>query len=420
MKIIGIISELNPLHIGHERIIRATKEKFGADFVIIIMSGDFVQRGIPSIVDKETKTKCALMAGADAVFELPLHYSIGSAEYFASGAISLLNSLRAVDAILFGSESCDISSMSKICDILIDEPFEYTENLREYQKEGYNFAKARNLALKNYIFNHDACNTDNHFDKNLFTDDFLDDMLNGSNNILGIEYIKAIKKLGSKLTPLTIKREGTAYNDLSMDEEIISASAIRNFLLSDDGNISFLQNKIPSYCLEEMKNIDKFMSIDDFSYLLKYKLISEIDDGFTKYADVTRELSDKIKNNIDKFTTITDFAMLLKSKEITYARIERSLLHILLNIKQEDYENIKMQNFPTYARLLGFKKESSDLLKLIKKESEVPIISTLSDSKKLLYNADLSLLKKDISASNIYHLVKGDNENEYSKKVIII
>lgn len=404
MKIIGIICELNPLHNGHKYLIDMARTKFGADYVLLVMSGDYTQRGTPSIVSKELRTKMALMTGADAVFELPVQYATGSAEYFASGAISLLNSLGIVDHVLFGSENGDIEEIQKIASILNDEPQEYKKILQDNLKKGLNFASARDNALKRII----------SFDNN--------DILIGSNNILGIEYCRALLATGSRITPLTVKREGSDYTDEVLSDNYSSASAIRKALEENrsDSVKDALSKNMPSDVLDLLLNNHSYNCLDNYSGLLHYKLLLGRKDGFTSYADIHRDLSDKIIKNLPKYTTISEFTSLLKSKDLTYTRIQRCLLHILLGIRQDTLDILKSENYPVYLRLLGFRKESSALLARIKEYSAIPVISRMSDSFKIEDNIQKELLSEDVLASDIYHLIVPEEKNEYQKPVTIL
>ena len=405
MKTIGIVCELNPLHSGHKYLLDMARQKFSADYVVLVMSGDYTQRGIPSIVSKEIRTRMALMAGADAVFELPVQYATASAEYFASGAISLLNSLGCVDHILFGTENGDIEEIQKIASILNDEPDEYKKELQKGLKKGLNFASARDAALKKLITIGNSTT------------------LIGSNNILGIEYCRALMESKSSITPLTIQREGADYNSDDLTGAYASASAIRKLLETtypDDTYRSILKDYIPEDVLTLLLSQKAYNRLDNYSDYLHYKLLSERGDGFTSYADIHRDLSDKIIKFLPKYTTISEFTDLLKSKDLTYTRIQRSLLHILLGIKQETLDNLKQDNYPVYLRLLGFRKESSPLLAVIRESSSTPVISRMSDAFKIEDEQQKRLLDQDVLASDIYHLIIPGSKNEYQKPVTIL
>ncbi len=405
MKTIGIVCELNPLHSGHKYLLDMARKRFNADYIILVMSGDYTQRGVPSIVSKEIRTRMALMAGADAVFELPVQYATASAEYFASGAISLLNSLGCVDHILFGTENGDIEEIQKIASILNDEPDEYKKELQKGLKRGLNFASARDAALKKLITIGNSTT------------------LIGSNNILGIEYCRALMESKSSITPLTIQREGADYNSDDLTGAYASASAIRKLLETtypDDTYRSILKDYIPEDVLTLLLSQKAYNRLDNYSDYLHYKLLSERGEGFTSYADIHRDLSDKIIKFLPKYTTISEFTDLLKSKDLTYTRIQRSLLHILLGIKQETLDSLKQDNYPVYLRLLGFRKESSHLLAVIRESANTTVISRMSDTFKIEDKKQKELLDQDVLASDIYHLIIPDSKNEYQKPVTIL
>ncbi len=405
MKTIGIVCELNPLHSGHKYLLDMARKRFNADYIILVMSGDYTQRGVPSIVSKEVRTKMALMAGADAVFELPVQYATASAEYFASGAISLLNSLGCVDHILFGTENGDIEEIQKIASILNDEPDEYKKELQKGLKKGLNFASARDAALKKLITIGNSTT------------------LIGSNNILGIEYCRALMESKSSITPLTIQREGADYNSDELTGTYASASAIRKLLETtypDDTYRSILKNYIPEDVLTLLLSQKAYNRLDNYSDYLHYKLLSERSEGFTSYADIHRDLSDKIIKFLPKYTTISEFTDILKSKDLTYTRIQRSLLHILLGIKQETLDSLKQEKYPVYLRLLGFRKESSHLLAVIRESANTTVISRMSDTFKIEDKKQKELLDQDVLASDIYHLIIPDSKNEYQKPVTIL
>jgi predicted nucleotidyltransferase len=381
------------------------RKRFNADYVVLVMSGDYTQRGVPSIVSKEVRTKMALMAGADAVFELPVQYATASAEYFASGAISLLNSLGCVDHILFGTENGDIEEIQKIASILNDEPDEYKKELQKGLKRGLNFASARDAALKKLITIGNSTT------------------LIGSNNILGIEYCRALMESKSCITPLTIKREGSDYNSDELTGAYASASAIRKLLETtypDDTYRSILKDYIPEDVLTLLLSQKAYNCLDNYSDYLHYKLLSERSEGFTSYADIHRDLSDKIIKFLPKYTTISGFTDLLKSKDLTFTRIQRSLLHILLGIKQDTLDSLKQEKYPVYLRLLGFRKKSSPLLAVIRENSDTPVISRMSDAFKIEDEHQKRLLDQDVLASDIYHLIIPDSKNEYQKPVTIL
>ena len=441
MRITSIISEYNPFHEGHKYHMENAKKITNSDYTVVIMSGDFTQRGTPAIIDKYVRTKQALLNGADLVLELPVCFATASAEGFAFGAVSILDKLGAVDSLVFGSECGDIDCIKKVADFLTDETPEYKKKLQVYLKQGLSFPKARANALQE-----------------LFPD-LNEDFLSSSNNILGIEYCRALKQFNSSIVPMTIARKDNLYNDEKLAEtgKLSSATAIRKVLLEkelpcntklssvssmDWNQISFadLTHHIPENSLDILKEnwgISAPVSSMNFTLMLKYKLLLENRDSLVQYADVTSDLADRIYNNLNFYKDFDSFCELLKTKELTYTRIARSLLHILLDIKKEDYsffskvniENGSVQhgnsNWGQYARILGFRKEASPLLHEIKRHSSIPLISKVSDSVKELDGVALSMLEKDIQAAHIYESVVADKfgqafKNEFQRQLVIV
>lgn len=410
MKTIGIIAEFNPFHKGHEYLINQCKKKLSSDYCVVVMSGDFVERGAPSIISKFDRAKMALSCGADVVLELPIYYSLGSAEFFASGAISLLDKLGIVDYLCFGSEYPDLDSLSMIADVLAKEPDAYREALAKHLKQGASYPVSRKEALKEYF---DQDNAD-------FPVAF--DILDNPNNILAIEYLKALKRSNSKIAPFTIKREGADYHSEEITK-ISSAQGIRNSILSDRGkSSSVLKDQIPDAALGYFTGYQgRFLDSNDFSDLLYYKLISEQNSGYTKYLDVNEDLSNRILGNLENFTDIDSFCDSLKTKNLTYTRISRCLFHILLNITKENMESYKRNGFTAYGRILGSKKESSALLASIRENASLPMLYRLKDAQKTLSPLELSLFNETLSGTSVYNRIAGNNTgSEYRLKPVIL
>lgn len=412
MKIIGVITEYNPFHNGHLYHIEKAKELSQADAVVVVMSGNFVQRGNPAVMPKHLRAEMALKAGASVIFELPVCYATGSAEFFAEGAVSLFHKLGCIDAICFGSECGDISALKRIADILIKEPQEYKEFLQSELKSGLSFPKARQNALGSYL-----------------KDESLKTVLEHPNNILGIEYIKALSKHNSEMKAFTIQRTTANYHSETLDAQYSSASAIRNLIKNTEfsQSINILNTQIPTVSLDVLKNNYNTrypVYADDFSLLLKYKLLSENKSSLTKYMDVSEELANRIINRRNEFLTFEQFCDLLKSKELTYSRISRALIHILLNIKQSDLNNYAQNNHCEYGHILGFRKDSTQVLKEFKNHSSVPILTKLTQTDELSESAK-QMLDQDIFASDLYESVITDKFkstfiNEYSQSLKMI
>lgn len=426
MKTVGIIAEYNPFHNGHAYQLQKAKETANADFAVIIMSPDFVQRGEPALLDKYSRTRMALENGADLVLELPVCYATGSAEYFAEGGISLLHNLGCVDHLSFGCENDTPELFHSIADILLQEPEDYRQKLQDYLKKGETFPKARELALLDWMASEHSEQPEK-----------LSAMLSYPNNILGLEYCKALKKVNSSISVLPVKRMGCGYHSLDLQQEFCSASAVRAKLSvktfpehPSDTAIADTLSELSCYLPDITHSIlcekitsGKLIFPETVSSLLHYKLLSEEQKGFEKYLDITPDLSDRIINLLPKFQSVESFVSLVKTKQLTEARIRRSLLHIFLNITKESTENYRSEGTVFYARTLGFRKTAGPLLHQIKECSSIPLITKLADAKKILSGSALQMLTQDIYASHIYQLAAMPAQtirSEYTCSPIII
>ncbi|MBO4347656.1 MAG: nucleotidyltransferase [Lachnospiraceae bacterium] len=411
MKVAAIIAEYNPLHNGHEFQIKRAKQLTGADFVIVIMSGDFTQRGVPAVIDKYERTRMALNAGADLVFELPLYYSCSSAEYFASGAINLINKIGIVDYLVFGSECGDIKILTDIADVLNKRKSELSDVIHTLVKEGMSYPMARVRAVEEAI-----PNSYEHVEA-----------MNYPNNILGFEYIRALKQFESNIIPITNLRIGAGYHDRMMDNPICSSLAIRSSL-EETGKLERIRSQVPFHVYKILEEkYDKSFPVlnSDISSILKYKLLLDEGKGYEEYLDISPSFSDKIIKNLNKYESYSQFCELLKSKDITYVRVARNLLHILLNIRKESMKNYKENGYIFYARILGFKKSSDEVLSALKANSSIPIISKLADARHQLTPIGMEMLETDIQAAHIYDTIVSEKYNvptvsEFSREIVII
>lgn len=386
MKITGLITEYNPFHLGHEFHINSSKQKTNCDYTICIMSGNFVQRGIPAIVDKWSRTKMALLGGVDLVLELPTIYSVSSAEYFAFGAISTLNSLNIVDNICFGSECGDVTTLKKIAEILVNEPLEFKKDLKEQLNLGLSFPKARSIAIEKYIKN-----------SNIFNIDNIKHILNSPNNILAIEYCKSLFKLKSNINPITITRQGSSYNDDNLNQyNFSSASSIRKAIT--EKSLESCINVIPKYTYEILEN-SKISDLDRMFFYVKYKLLSN-PQFLSNIPDANEGLGNKILNNIGNFNNFDEFIMSCKSKRYSYTRISRVLCQCFLSLTKEDI--LLSKSKPQYIRVLGLNKNGAKILKEIKKNSKIKIVNKISSK-----NTD-PMLSIDIKATNLYSLLNNN------------
>lgn len=409
MKVTGIIAEYNPFHNGHRYQIQRARELTGADYIIVVMSGNFTQRGTPAIIDKYSRAQMALMGGADLVIELPVCYATGSAEYFASGAIALLNQLGCVDAICFGSECGDIVPLKKIAGALVNETEEFRRILKSKLKNGSTYPVARNAALAETL------------------DGFItfDTILGSPNNILGIEYIKALIRQNSSIEPFTNQRIGSDYHSYKLADAFSSAISIRQSLSIQD-NLDMVRTQLPSATYEIMnedfhKTFPVFAS--DFSSMLKFKLNRERNEGFTKYMDVTQAISDKFVKETFEMQGFDEFCDILKSKDLTYVRISRCLSHILLDIYEEDVKQYMDSGIVFYAKVLGLKEDATALTKAIKKHTSIPLITKTTTAASKLYPLGQKQFSRDIYASHVYECIAGTKyhagmRDEYRRQVV--
>ena len=397
---IGIIAEFNPFHKGHEHIINEARQHFGASHVIVIMSGDYVQRGEPAIIDKYARTKMALTAGADMVFELPTAFASGSAQYFARGAVSALINCTCVDALLFGSECGRIEILKELAsgntvadEAMSDEPA-------------------------------NGCSSPTVVHDGRFTPR---ELRLSPNDLLAVEYIKAIEYFGADITPLTIPRRAVSHTDVLPKEGFASASAIREMLcgsFSDGPND--IKEFIPSYAFDMLETYmaeKQPLSPGSFSDMLFSTLIRERSGGYADYFDIFPDLSDKIRTKLESYKDYTSFINVLKSKDISYSHLSRALLHILLDIKKEDVDMMRDKyGYCPWLRLLGLKREST-LPSGLRSSACRSIISRLADAKDILEPDALALLKKDIAASDLYCYTANKNGgfvSEYRRGIVIL
>ncbi len=406
MKIAAIIAEYNPFHNGHQYQLEETRKKTGADFLLVVMSGNFVQRGAPAIVNKYARAKMALLGGADVVIELPALYALSSAEFFAGGAVTLLSLLNVADFLSFGSESGDIALLESCARLLAEKEAELNSAIKTHLKNGVSYPAAREQVLAAAVSDlSSAFATD-------ISPETLTGLLGSPNNILGLEYCKALFTLRSNIRPFTLKRTDRGYHNTALSPYGVSNSG-------SDGSFASASaiRKAMSHCAEAVRNYvpeitfpiltENFVPVteDSFSHLLHYKLLADASTGFSEYLDCTPDLSDKICKNLPSYTGFTDFCSLLKSRELTYTRISRVLMHILLDIKTPEAFKSSLTDrnlFVPYARLLGFRQGSEPLLAEIKKSSSIPLLSKMADARFLLDEKALTLLMQDVYCSSVY------------------
>jgi len=359
------------------------------------MSGSFNQRGIPSIIDKWSKTSTALHSGVDLVIELPVVYSVSSAEFFSYGAVSLLNSLGVVDSICFGSEYGEVELLKRISQILNNEPLEFKNSLKHKLKEGQVYPKARTHALLEYLSNSSTpSNIGTDFDATS-----LELLLNSSNNILGIEYIKSLLKLKSSINIHTIKRLGASYNSKELDSMFSSATSIRKFL-KESKDLKNLSSHLPTYVFNLLLKLyeSKYpFTFDEMMFpYIKYKALLQYR-NLKNIPDVSEGLDNKIIDELRKNFNYKSAIEQMKSKRYTYTRISRILCQYFIGF--DCYDTAYLRSLPCpYARILGFNEKGKSILKAIKNNSSIPMYTKMPKSS----NDTLSL---DIQATRAYSLI---------------
>lgn len=423
MKTVGLITEYNPFHNGHLYHLQQAKKRTGADYAVVVMSGDFVQRGEPALMDKYARTRMALLGGADLIIELPAVYSTGSAEYFAAGAVSILDRLGIVDTLCFGCETSNLNVLGTVAALLAEEPEEFVLPLKEALKEGLSYPKARSLAL---------CKALRSMGQ---PEEFITlcrEALNTPNNILGIEYLKALIRLDSPILPVPIKRVVSGYHDeqLSAHSGISSATAIRGLLREGKkmAAAASLPGHVPAFVYDWMKDaFGRAFPIypDAVSLPLHCRLLTESFETLLSYQDMSEDLAAKIEKQLEGYESFSSFISALNTRDMTGTRLSRTLLHVLLGIRKDDVTAFMANGITGYARILGFRKTAAPLLTEMKEITSIPLITRPASADRILSPLFNQMLKLDISASHIYGALMTDQyqtkpPTEYRRPLIII
>ncbi|MBQ3221053.1 MAG: nucleotidyltransferase family protein [Clostridia bacterium] len=369
MKICAIICEYNPLHNGHLWQIREAKEHSNADAVLCIMSGDFVQRGETALLDKFTRAKHAVLAGADAVIQLPTVFATANAELFARGAIRILSSIPAVKTLSFGAENPDKTAFKLAARYLSNEPQEVSESIKKRVKEGVSYAKARAQAWAGFLPL---------------------DLLCSPNNILGVEYTKAILTEEADIDILPLQRQGSGYLDTALNQNFSSATAIRNAI--DNGEI--VRGFLPDFVYEDLPKTTK----NDLERLEKYAILSKSKNEIAKVCDCTEGLENAFKRVAETNEPLET----LTSARYTTSRIKRIALQNLLNIEETLIR--ECLSSPLYLRVLAVRKQREDILSALG-ESAYPLIIRAHDDEKLCKTAK-RCYEKDIFAEKVYGILQ--------------
>lgn len=408
-KVLGIVAEYNPFHNGHLYHLEKSKKDTGSNYTVAIMSGNFTQRGSTSLMDKWSKAQAAIRNGIDLVLELPVLYATSSAENFAEGAIKILDSLNVVDYISFGAETADIEILDKCADVLYHEPKQYKTLLSHELSKGTSFPKARENALMLYL---------NDIRK-------FANVLSSPNNILAIEYLKALKKLKSSLTPYSIPRYEVGYHDLNYTENTASSTAIRNMIKNNGFNALANLMPTPSYSIL-MQNIKAGHIVPDISvfekeiiYTLRKMKTSEI----ANLPDVSEGLEFAIKNAANSCNTFAEFMNIIKSKRYTNTRLQRILIYALLGITKKDIAMSK--KVQPYVRVLGLNKRGKFLIsEIVKANPKLDIITSVKRFTEDNSNKSLQImLDKDIWATNVFTIGYEEdswNNLDFTQKIVTL
>ena len=368
MKVLGLVVEYNPFHNGHLYHLEQSIQLSKADYVVCVMSGNFIQRGEPALVNKWARTKMALLSGVDLVVELPAVYAMSSAEYFAYGAVKILNSMGIVDDICFGSENGRIDELNLIADILINEPDQYKVLLKQQLNRGLSYPASREAALRQYLQDNSS----------LFDD--LEALIGSSNNILGIEYLKALKRIGSNITPLTIKRIGNAYNTPHITGSISSATAIRKSInnRSDSLSLESLKMTLPDTSLkilkEEFENGRGPVTPCSFNDILLSSIRLMSRESISQLPYVSEGLENRIKSAAQSSVTLEELIENVSTRRYTKTRIQRSIFSILTGVTAGEAESFMKYGGPQYIRILGFNDKGKFLMSHINKKAMLPVV----------------------------------------------
>ena len=401
MKTTGIIAEYNPFHNGHKYHLEQARQITGCDYVIVVMSGDYTQRGTPAIYSKFMRAKAALLAGADLVLEMPVYGSVSSAPDFAECGVNTLDSTGICDYLFFGSESGDIDLLKQQAATLSDESEEISAKIKAGLKAGLSWPEARANAYGDH-----------------------DPIASTPNDILGIEYIHAIQKCESAILPVTMKRNDPGYHSDEKEGRFASATAARKAILAND--LDFIQEVLPDEHFESLTDyVCPPITFDDCSLLLSEKLLTSSMDQLLQTAGMPNDLARKLFKHRMEFLSSDQLVAERKNRNYTYTRVNRSLLNLMLGITKDDASQFKEHDSVPWLRILGFRKEAAPLLSELKKCSTVPIITKTANAGSILSDEAFGLFQKHLTASERYRLIaqlkSGKTiKNEFTSSIIIV
>lgn len=399
MKAAAIIAEYNPFHNGHKYQIEETKRQTGADFVAVVMSGDFVQRGIPAIYSKSFRTRSALLSGADIVIEMPVFGTLSAAQDFARCGVSLFQHMGIIDVISFGSESGSMEELQQLAEQTSMETSEQSILIRKSLRNGFTYPQALALAKK-------------------------DSIPVSPNDILAVEYMKALKEFSSNITPWTLKRSDPGYHSEDRNDSFASATAIRKAIW--ERNLEFLTAVLPDSHFMSMETEPEVpLFPDDFSLLLNHKILTSSLEDLQDISGMPEDLAAKLYKNRLEFFRTSAMTAARKDRQHTYAKVSRALMNLMLNITIKDQHTFAGFDYAPWIRILGFKKSAAPLLSELKKSCDIPIITKTANAQNILSPAACELFEKNLAASELCRMVRElksgcPHKNEFTRSPIII
>ncbi|MBR5439005.1 MAG: nucleotidyltransferase family protein [Clostridia bacterium] len=388
MKICFAICEYNPFHNGHLKHIEYIKQNLGADAIVVILSGNFTERGDIAVLDKYTRATHAIKAGADMVIELPAVFATANAEIFAKGAVKLINAVECEKALCFGTESGDIKEIITASNLSLNESEEFKRELLKQLKSGVSYAKARATTIEK-------------------VEGLNKKIISTPNNILAIEYVKAIKQCDSDIEVYTLKRQGGAFNSSELCEGASSALAIRTAI--ENGNIKDIESSVPPFVYSDLPT-----HLPSVNELVLQSVLNAKIDFLSAVQDCTEGLENAVKKHAKTALTLDELVKKIKSKRYTETRIKRILINCLLGI---DKHLIKDSlNSDLYFKVLAINSSKLDLLKVLS-NSAYPLITRKGDEINLTATA-LKCFEKDCYANSVYQIATRTKLNDYEMKKV--
>lgn len=392
MKVVGVVAEYNPFHNGHFYQLNQIRKGLNPDGIICVMSGNFIQRGEPSVFDKWARTEMALRGGADVVLELPVCFCTSTAEIFAESAVRLMQLSGVVTDISFGIEESYKNELLLLAKTLAHEPTAFKKHIKKYLKEGLSFASAREKALLEILSG-----------KNLQLD-AVKSLLNKPNCILALEYLKAIYRTDAKIGIYPIIRKGASYNDQNLYGNFSSATSIRNYIIENGThNLEVLAANVPDFCMEIIQREIALgrgpVSLRDFEQIILFALRQMSSEDLKAVFDVVEGLENRIVKCARQSSCLDELITGIKSKRYTETKIRRVLIHSMLKIDRQ----LVMKRSPLYIRVLGFTRKGASLLKKIQQQTNLPVITRASHYTQLQGDAR-RMLEADLRATDIHCL----------------